>query len=185
MKEFFLISMLVSFAAMCSCQKQDTTAEQQLAQRKVELDARENALAERESSLNARETALNERENALAEKEKAMAKARTIPHATPDSSQVKAETDSRIQQLPPDLRSLVESSQANSAKDEKDRKRQEGLAQGQRIREDLQSQRQRKFEAMQKWQNSGGAVSPAAEAASPTPSPAEEDASSSPSATPQ
>ena len=39
--------MLISFAMICSCQKQDSAAEQ-LAQRKAELDAREKALDERE-----------------------------------------------------------------------------------------------------------------------------------------
>src|SRR5207249_322660 len=43
MKKIFVLSMLISFAMICSCQKQDTAAEQQLAQRKAELDERENA----------------------------------------------------------------------------------------------------------------------------------------------
>ena len=43
----FVLSMLISFAMICSCQKQDSAAEQQLAQRKTELDARETALIER------------------------------------------------------------------------------------------------------------------------------------------
>ncbi|PYI41944.1 MAG: hypothetical protein DMF12_08380 [Verrucomicrobia bacterium] len=51
MKKFFVISMLISFAMICSCQKQDLAAEQQLAQRKAELDAREKALDEREKAL--------------------------------------------------------------------------------------------------------------------------------------
>ena len=57
MKKFFVISMLISFAMICSCQKQDLAAEQQLAQRKAELDAREKALDEREKALAERENA--------------------------------------------------------------------------------------------------------------------------------
>jgi hypothetical protein len=47
--------LLIPFALVCSCQKQDSIAEQQLAQRKTELDAREQALDEREKALAARE----------------------------------------------------------------------------------------------------------------------------------
>ena len=66
--------MLICFAMICSCQKQDSAAEQQLAQRKTELDARETALDEREK-------ALDRKEKALAESEKAIANVRTIPPA--------------------------------------------------------------------------------------------------------
>ena len=87
--------MLISFAMVCSCQKQDSAAEQQLAQRKAELDAREKAL--------------DEREKALAERERAMASRRVKPADVQpqgtirDPAQVKAERDKRIQQLPPEL----------------------------------------------------------------------------------
>jgi hypothetical protein len=57
--------MLVSLVMVCSCQKQDSTAEQQLAQRKTELDAREQAL--------------DEREKALAEREKLVVRPRVAP----------------------------------------------------------------------------------------------------------
>ena len=56
--------MLISVAMICSCQKQNSAAEQQLAQRKAELEAREKAL--------------DEREKASTEKEKPIASARTI-----------------------------------------------------------------------------------------------------------
>jgi hypothetical protein len=214
MKKIAIVPMLIAFAMICSCQKQDSTAEQQLAQRKAELDTHENALDEREKELNLRETGLNERENALAKREKAAANSRTIPtdaesHGTSrDPAQLKAERDKKIQQLPPDVRALIpDPSQMNSAKVEKDRMAQERLPETQRGPEQLQSQRQRKFEAIQKWQISGATVSPAAEAAaptapsaleassptpslpvdatSPTPSPALEVASPTPSPTPQ
>jgi hypothetical protein len=86
MKKMFVLSMLISLAMICSCQKQDSAAEQQLAQRKTELDAREKVL--------------DERENALAEKEKAMTNPRTIPSGiqgqTPDPEQAKAEKRQQI-----------------------------------------------------------------------------------------
>src|SRR5712691_3740162 len=172
MKKIFIPSMLIAFAMICSCQKQDSAAEQQLAQRKVELDAREEALAERKS-------ALDEREKALAEREKAIANVRTIPPGapsqTPDAAQIQAERERRIQQLPPEFRTLIpDRSQMDAARAEKDRPKQERLSQGQRGPEELQSQRQRKSEAIQKWQMSGKAVFPAAEAGSPTPSPTPE-----------
>jgi hypothetical protein len=48
MEKTFALSALIPLALLCSWQKQDSTAEQQLAQRKTELDAREKALEERE-----------------------------------------------------------------------------------------------------------------------------------------
>jgi hypothetical protein len=174
--------MVISFAMICSCQKQDSAAEQQLAQRKTELDARETALDEREN-------ALVEREKALAEKEKAIVNARTIPTGvqgqTPDSSPGNADRDSRIQQLPSEFRALIpDRPQLDAARGEKDRRNQEGLANRQRGLQQLQSQRQGK-EGKQKWQTSGAAASPAAEVPSSTPSPAVEPGSAIPSPTPQ
>jgi len=110
MKKLLALSMLIPLAMVCSCQKQDTTAEQQLAQRRIELDTREKAL--------------DEREKALAEKEKAIARAAMIPAdaqlralkrdgssnvpssatippglAPPDASQLKASRERRMEQL--------------------------------------------------------------------------------------
>ena len=69
MKKTLLLSFLISIALVCSCQKQDSTAEQQLAQRKTELDAREKAL--------------DEREKALAQQEKLVARRRPAPMPRP------------------------------------------------------------------------------------------------------
>jgi hypothetical protein len=97
MKKLFTLSMLISFAMICSCQKQDSTAEQQLAQRKAELDTREKAL--------------DAREKALAEREKLTTNIRPIPAIVPrrtlDAAQAKAERDRRIQQLPPEAQRLI------------------------------------------------------------------------------
>ncbi len=98
--------MLISLAMICSCQKQDSTVEAQLAQRKVELDSREQALDEREK-------ALEQREEAVADREKAITKFRAIPSdlqsrkPVVDPEQAKAERDRRIQQLPPELQALI------------------------------------------------------------------------------
>src|SRR2546430_16577795 len=78
MKRNFILSMVISFMMICSCQKQDAVAEQQLAQRKVELDTREDALIEREKVADEREKTLDQREKRLAEREKSKANAPTI-----------------------------------------------------------------------------------------------------------
>jgi len=168
MKKIFILSMVISFAMICSCQKQNSAAEQQLAQRKTELDARETALDEREKALVERENALVEREKALAGKEKAMTNPRTIPSGiqgqTPEPSQGNAERDRRIQQLPPEVRALVPDPSQVTARDPA---KQERPAPRQLGPEDLQRQWQRNLD---KAKMSGKAVSPAADATSPTPS---------------
>jgi chromosome segregation ATPase len=99
MKKNFILPIVISFAMICACQKQDSAAEAQLAQRKAELDAREKAL--------------DEREKAVGEWEKAMTKFRAIPSdlqsrkPAVDPEQAKAEREKRLQQLPPELRALV------------------------------------------------------------------------------
>ena len=95
----FVLLLVISFAMICACQKQDSAADAQLAQRKTELDAREKAL--------------DEREKAVSEWEKAMTKFRPIPSdlqsrkSAVDPEQAKAERDRRIQQLPPELQALI------------------------------------------------------------------------------
>jgi hypothetical protein len=166
MKKSLALSLLVSLAMICSCQKQDSAAEQQLTQRKAELDAREKAL--------------DEREKALAERQRATRTARTIPsdlqsrRQVPDAAEVKAERERRLQQLPPDiqLQGLI-ADPSQQSRDETDARMQERLAQRERRMEQLQRERM------------AHAVKPfGAEATSPTPSPAVE-ASSSPSPTPE
>ena len=160
MKKIFILPMVISFAMICSCQKQDAVAEQQLAQRKGELDTREDALIERLNALDERVNALDGRVKALAQKEKATANAGTIPTDVQpqnlDPAQVQAEREKTMQQFSAQMRSLIPND--SKMKAESDRKKQSGL-------EKLQSQRQRKLEM------SGGAVFPAPEATSPTPSP--------------
>jgi len=110
MKKNSILSMIISFAMICSCQKQDSAAEQQLAQRKTELDARETALIERLNALDEKVNALDKRLNALAENEKSKANVQTIPpdaqsqDVIRDEAQTKAERDRRIQEFRTEIR---------------------------------------------------------------------------------
>src|SRR5215469_13653105 len=85
-KKTFALSALIPLALICSCQKQDSTAEQQLTQRETELDAREKAL--------------DEREKALEEREKLVAKPRvpSVPRIAPAQAQ---------RTVPPELQGLL------------------------------------------------------------------------------
>ena len=86
MKHLFALSTCISLAIFWSCQKQDSAAEQQLAQRKTELDAREKAL--------------DEREKALAERQKVVAKPRPVPVRRP-------RPDEPQRTVPPELQDLM------------------------------------------------------------------------------
>jgi len=102
---------------ICSCQKQDSTADAQLAQRKTELDAREKAL--------------DKREKAVSEWEKAVANSPMIQsrQQVRNPAEVEADREKRLQQLPPELRALVPNpAQVDSARLAKER---EAARQGQ------------------------------------------------------
>jgi hypothetical protein len=171
MKKFLILSIIISFAMICSCQKQDSAAD--LAQQKAALDAREKALDERVNALDERVNVLNGRVNALAEKQKAMANVRTIPTdpqtQITDPAQIQAERAAAIQQFSAEIRARIPD---DSKMLEGDRKRQAGG-------EPPQTERQPESEM------SGGAIFPAPEATSPTPSPAIETTSPTQSPPPQ
>jgi hypothetical protein len=190
MKKMFVLSTLISFAMICSCQKQGSATEAQLAQRKTELDAREKALDEREKELALRETVLRERERAL-KNGKAIA---TGPTATPnvqsqgkasDAAQLKADREKRLQQLPSELRALVpDAAQIQAARDRVLQRqldqRQLRLEELQKMRAQMQSQAQAPGAAQMNPVNqpavpattaAPGAVYPGADATSPSPSP--------------
>jgi hypothetical protein len=179
MKKMFLVSMLTSIAMICACQKQDSAAEQELAQRKTELDARENALDEKVNALDEKVNALDKKVKALFEKEQVTLNARTtatgVQGQTPDPAQVTAERDRTIQQLRALILDRSKVTTGDPAKQERPAPRQLGP-------EDLQRQWQQNLD---KAKMSGKAVFPAAEAGSPTPSPAVEATSPSPSPTPE
>lgn len=191
MKKFLILSLLICLTIMCSCQKQDSTAEQDFAQRKTELDARENALDERMNALDGRLKALDERVRALAENQRVMTNSAAglagIPGGTPDPAQEQAERD-RIQQFSAQMRSrMVDPQRLKAAKAEKERLSQERRAQSQPSLEQLQSQKQRKSKMY------NGAVFPSpqtnpsstVESTTPNPLPATEAASPTPSPTPE
>ncbi len=176
MKKISILSVVVSFAMICSCQKQDSAAEQELAQRKTELDARENALDERMSALDERVKALDERVKVLAENQNALANASTsstgVQGDPPDPAQEQAERE-RIQQFSAEMRAkMADPSRLNSARVEKERRNQDRLAERQRALDGSQTQKQRKTKMF------SGAVFPApaapsstVETTAPTPSP--------------
>ena len=145
MKNTFALSLLIPFALVCSCQKQDSTAEQQLAQRKTELDAREKAL--------------DEREKTLAEREKLVARPRIapVPRVTP------AEPHATV---PPELQGLI--ADPSKLRTEREQRMQERLAERQHKMEEVQRRR------VQAVPPSHSTAPAAEEAASPSPSPTPE-----------
>jgi hypothetical protein len=142
MKKFFVLSILISFAIFCSCEKQDSTAEQQLAQRKTELDAREKAL--------------DEREKALAERQTLVPKPRVapVPRTAPEPRQ----------RVPPDLQGHM--ADPSQLKTEREQRMQERLAERQRKMEEIRKMRP----AVQRNQATAPATEEAA-SPSPSPTP--------------
>jgi len=87
MKKTLALSLLIPFALVCSCEKQDSTAEQQLAQRKTELDAREKVLDEREKALAERQTLVVKPRVAPVPRAPASRRSQTTVPATEQASQ--------------------------------------------------------------------------------------------------
>ena len=101
----------MSLGMICSCHKQDSSAEQEFTQRKAELDGREQALGERVNGLEERMNELDKRMSALAEREIRNADV-TTPAAQPqpvirDPAQVQPEVDSGIQPTPAEAHGLI------------------------------------------------------------------------------
>jgi len=162
MKKMSVLSMLTSFAMICSCQKQDSAAEQQPTERKTEVDARDTALIERLNALDEKVNALDKKVKALVEKEQTTFSAGTtatgVQGQTPDPAQVTAERDRAIQQFRALLPNPSRVRAGDPAKQGRPATRQLGP-------EDLQRQWQ---------QNLDKAKTSAAEAGSPIPSPTPE-----------
>ena len=148
MKKSFVLLLLLPLALVCSCQKRDALAEQQLAQRKADLDAREKAL--------------DEREKAGAEREKLAAKP-SVPTVPTVSRPVPAEPQ---QSIPPELHGLI--ADPSQGRGDRDQRIQERLAERQRKIEEIQKMRAAR--ARSRLQ----ATTSAAETASPSPSPTPE-----------
>jgi hypothetical protein len=145
MKKIFVASLLIPFALACSCQKRDATAEQQLVQRKADLDAREKAL--------------DEREKELADREKLAAKPSvpTVPRTVPAQPQ---------RSIPPELQGLI--ADPSQGRGDREQRIQERLAERQRKIEEIQRMRAARARARPQ------PTTPATEAASPSPSPTPE-----------
>jgi len=146
--------MLISVGMVCSCQKKDSAAEQQLAQWKTEMDARDEELVERLNSLDEKVNSLDERVKKLAEKTTMNARTSRadVQRQTSDPAQVQAERDRFIQQLS----TMRESAQEDVEKAEKEREIQRaqklpGLGQLQNQQQlgadELERQRQLKLKA--------------------------------------
>src|SRR6059058_2407550 len=145
MKKLFLLSLLIPLALGCSCQKRDAIAEQQLAQRKADLDAREKAL--------------DEREKTLTDREKLTAKTRvpTVPRRAPAEPQ---------RSIPPELKGLI--ADPSQAREGREQRIQERLADRQRKIDEVQKMRAARGRPLPQ------ATAPVTEAASPSPSPTPE-----------
>jgi hypothetical protein len=160
MKKISVLLVLIPLVVICSCQKEDSAAHAQLAQRKTDLDVREEALVQREK-------AVDEREKAVAEREKSIANARIIQpqRQLPDVAEAEAERDRRIQQLPPELKAFIlDRSRMDAAKGEKGRAAQQQAVQTQA---GFQDAGQKKVHPIAE----PAAEAPEAEANSPVPSP--------------
>jgi hypothetical protein len=144
MKKTFALSLLIPLAVICSCQKQDSTAEQQITQRKTELDAREKALDDREKGLEQREK--------IVVKPRVPSVPRIAPVATAEPRQT----------IPPELQGLV--ADPSHLRTEREQRMQERLIERQRKIEEVQRRRVRVSPPIQ-------ATAPSTqEAASPSPS---------------
>jgi hypothetical protein len=144
MKKTFVLSLLIPLALVCSCQKQDSTAEQQLTQRKTDLDARQKAL--------------DDKEKALEEREKLVAKPRVA--SVPRPTLAPAEPQRTV---PPELQGLI--ADPSQLRTEREQRMQERIVERQRKLEEVQRRRVRVSPPNQ-------AMAPSTEqAASPSPSP--------------
>jgi hypothetical protein len=164
----------MSLATICSCQKQDSTAEQELAKRRAERGTTEKALTEKMDALNERISVLDAKVNAVAEAQKTTASARAIPapaqNRTPDPVQLQAARQQAMQQLPVEMRSYIDDDLKMKAEKESAR------PESQRQLDRAESQR-RKLEISRRAASSSGqsnssTTSPAAETTLPGSSPA-------------
>ena len=153
----FVLSTFICFAMICACQKQDSAAEAQLAQRKAELDTREKAL--------------DEREKALGQREKAITRFRAIPsdlqsrRPAVDPEQAKAERERIIQQLPPELQSLILDRSLLDSQTEKGTATED---RGERLRR-LEEERRKKMSAIASPNAELSDTQPSSPSPSPTP----------------
>jgi len=157
MKKALIPSILISLTIIiCACQKQDSSAEQQLAQQKAELKAREEALDKRMNALDEKVNRLSATVKAFAERERSLADTQTPPRETQSQDVMRDIAQMKALMANPALRSSVTA--------EKDRLTQERRAQRQAELEQSQNPK------ISKPKVSGIGILPGTEN-SPTPSP--------------
>jgi hypothetical protein len=154
MKRTLVLLLLTPFVLLCSCQKRDSAAEQQLAQRKAELDAREQALDEREKALANRER--------LAVKPRVRTLSQAAPTAEPQRSVAPVQPQRSV---PPELQGLI--ADPSQARADREERMQERLAGRQRKLDELQ--RMRAARARPRVQATTSPTEDASPIASPTP----------------
>ena len=98
MKKLFIVPALILFVAVSSCQKQDSNAEQQLAERKAQLDAREKALDTREKTLEARDRTTTDARATRGLQAVPPGAQAELKRLIPDAAHVKAERQRRLQE---------------------------------------------------------------------------------------
>ncbi len=98
MKKLFVLPALVVFVAVSSCQKNDSTIDQQLAERTARLDAREKALDAREKSLETRERTTTDPRAATGLQAVPPDAQAELKRLIPDPAHVKAERQRRLQE---------------------------------------------------------------------------------------
>lgn len=98
MKKLFVLPALVVFVAVSSCQKNDSSVDQQLAERTSQLDAREKALDAREKSLETRERTTTESRAAAGLQAVPPDAQAELNRSIPDPAHIKAERQRRLQE---------------------------------------------------------------------------------------
>jgi len=187
MKKAAVLSMLGSLVIISSCQKQDSGAEQQLAQQKSELQAREAALDNRMNALDHKLNVLAEKLKAIAAREPATTDTQVLP-SDPEPQDVLRDA-AQLKAL------MSDPSLLNAGRIDKDRLSRERHGRVQSSQQNLWNQKLRQSQQSQKtWMSgaplpSAAATSPdlssQAETASPTPSPAVQGSSPTDSLQPQ
>ena len=147
MKKTFALSLLIPLALVCSCQKQDSTAEQQLTQQKADLDARQKELDDKEKALEQRETLV------------AKSRVPSVPKITPAPAEPQ-------RTVPPELQGLI--ADPSQLRSEREARMQERLAERQLRIQEVQKRRVRVATPSQ------ATVPSTDDAVSPSPSPTPE-----------
>jgi hypothetical protein len=97
MKKLFVLPAFIIFVTVTSCQKNDSTVDQQLAERTAQLDAREKALDAREKSVETRERTTADSRAATSLQAVPPDAQAELKRLAPDPAHLKAERQRRLQ----------------------------------------------------------------------------------------